>query len=86
MDQSQLVGWIFTICFIGVFFLCLLWLRGRMIRLDRMLDAGDIELLDKAGIKTEILNHAPTGSQILPYTPYVAIDTKNNQNNGEVQN
>jgi len=51
-----------------------------------MLEVGDIELLDKAGIKTEILNHAPTGSQILPYTPYVAIDMKNNQNSGEVQN
>ena len=44
-----------------------------MIRLDRMLEEGDIELLDKAGIKTEILNHAPAGSQILPYTPYVAM-------------
>ena len=39
-----------------------------------MLEKGDLELLDKAGIKTEVLNHAPTGSQILPYTPYVAVD------------
>ena len=73
MDSTQLIGWIFAIVFIGVFFLSLLWLRGRMIRLDRMLEEGDIELLDKAGIKTEILNHAPAGSQILPYTPYVAM-------------
>ena len=73
MDPTQLIGWIFAIVFIGFFFLSLLWLRGRMIRLDRMLEEGDIELLDKAGIKTEILNHAPAGSQILPYTPYVAM-------------
>tara|TARA_B100000287_G_C20165957_1_gene596206 strand:+ start:110 stop:358 length:249 start_codon:yes stop_codon:yes gene_type:complete len=73
MDSTQLIGWIFAIVFIGFFFLSLLWLRGRMIRLDRMLEEGDIELLDKAGIKTEILNHAPAGSQILPYTPYVAM-------------
>ncbi len=73
MDSTQLIGWVFAIVFIGVFFLSLLWLRGRMIRLDRMLEEGDIELLDKAGIKTEILNHAPAGSQILPYTPYVAM-------------
>ena len=74
MSSAQLVGWIFAIMFIGFFFLSLLWLRGRMITLDRMLDEGDIELLSKAGIKTEILNHAPVGSQILPYTRYVASD------------
>ena len=45
-----------------------------MITLDRMLDEGDIELLSKTGIQTEVLNHAPVGSQILPYTPYVASD------------
>ena len=74
MISAQLVGWFFAIMFIGFFFLSLLWLRGRMITLDRMLDEGDIELLNKAGIQTEILNHAPVGSQILPYTPYVASD------------
>ena len=72
MSSAQLVGWFFAIMFIGFFFLSLLWLRGRMITLDRMLDEGDIELLNKAGIQTEVLNHAPVGSQILPYTPYVA--------------
>ena len=82
MDSTQLIGWIFAIVFIGFFFLSLLWLRGRMIRLDRMLEEGDIELLDKAGIKTEILNHAPVGSQILPYTPYVAMtDIENESRN-----
>ena len=50
-----------------------------MITLDRMLDEGDIELLSKAGIKTEILNHAPVGSQILPYTPYIASDIIRNE-------
>jgi len=45
-----------------------------MITLDRMLNEGNVELLDKLGIQTEILNHAPVGSQILPYTPYVASD------------
>ena len=79
MSSAQLVGWIFAIMFIGFFFLSLLWLRGRMITLDRMLDEGDIELLSKAGIKTEILNHAPVGSQILPYTPYVASDKIRNE-------
>ena len=79
MSSAQLVGWIFAILFIGFFFLSLLWLRGRMITLDRMLDEGDIELLNKAGIKTEILNHAPVGSQILPYTPYVASDIIKNE-------
>lgn len=79
MDSTQLIGWIFAIVFIGFFFLSLLWLRGRMIRLDRMLEEGDIELLDKAGIKTEILNHAPVGSQILPYTPYVAMTEIENE-------
>tara|TARA_B100001989_G_scaffold71495_1_gene48733 strand:+ start:728 stop:976 length:249 start_codon:yes stop_codon:yes gene_type:complete len=74
MISAQLVGWFFAIMFIGFFFLSLLWLRGRMITLDRMLDEGDIELLNKAGIQTEVLNHAPVGSQILPYTPYVASD------------
>ncbi len=74
MSSAQLVGWFFAIMFIGFFFLSLLWLRGRMITLDRMLDEGDIELLNKAGIQTEVLNHAPVGSQILPYTPYVASD------------
>ena len=74
MISAQLVGWFFAIMIIGFFFLSLLWLRGRMITLDRMLDEGDIELLNKAGIQTEVLNHAPVGSQILPYTPYVASD------------
>ena len=43
MDSTQLIGWIFAIVFIGVFFLSLLWLRGRMIRLDRMLEEGEKE-------------------------------------------
>ncbi len=81
MDSAQLLGWIFAIGFIGIFFLGLLWLRGRAIRLDQMLENGDLELLDKAGIKTEVLNHAPTGSQILPYTPYVAVDVIEQNNN-----
>ena len=81
MDSTQLFGWILAIGFIGIFVLGLLWLRGRSIRLDQMLERGDLELLDKAGIKTEILNHAPTGSQILPYTPYVAVDTIERNNN-----
>ncbi len=81
MDSAQLLGWIFAIGFIGIFFLGLLWLRGRVIRLDQMLEMGDLELLDKAGIKTEVLNHAPTGSQILPYTPYVAVDAIEQNNN-----
>ncbi len=80
MDATQLIGWSLTIIFLGVFFLSLLWLRGRMITLDRMLDEGNIELLDKLGIQTEILNHAPVGSQILPYTPYVASDGMNTEN------
>ena len=75
MDSAQLFGWILAIGFIVIFFLSLLWLWGRAIRLDQMLEKGDLELLDKAGIKTEVLNHAPTGSQILPYTPYIAVDT-----------
>ena len=50
-----------------------------MISLDRMLDEGDIELLSKVGIQTEVLNHAPVGSQILPYTPYVASDVMQNE-------
>ena len=79
MNLAQLIGWVFAIIFIGFFFLSLLWLRGRMITLDRMLDEGDIELLTKAGIKTEVLNHAPVGSQILPYTPYVASDIIQNE-------
>lgn len=81
MDSTQLFGWILAIGFIGIFVLGLLWLRGRSIRLDQMLERGDLELLDKAGIKTEILNHAPTGSQILPYTPYVAVDSIEQNNN-----
>ncbi|MDP6857234.1 MAG: hypothetical protein QGH13_06865 [Candidatus Thalassarchaeaceae archaeon] len=79
MDSAQLFGWILAIGFIGIFFLGLLWLRGRVIRLDKMLENGDLELLEKTGIKTEVLNHAPNGSQILPYTPYVAIDVVNDE-------
>ena len=78
MNSAQLIGWAFAIIFIGFFFLSLLWLRGRMITLDRMLDEGNIELLSKAGIQTEVLNHAPVGSQILPYTPYIASDVMEN--------
>tara|TARA_B100001113_G_C20887255_1_gene525324 strand:+ start:368 stop:625 length:258 start_codon:yes stop_codon:yes gene_type:complete len=78
MDQSQVIGWVFAVGFIGLFFTVLLWLRGRIVRLNRMLDEGDVDLLNKAGIKTEILNHAPAGSQILPYTPYVAVDSIEN--------
>ena len=81
MNSAQLIGWAFAIIFIGFFFLSLLWLRGRMITLDRMLDEGNIELLSKAGIQTEVLNHAPVGSQILPYTPYIASDVM--QNDGQ---
>ena len=79
MNPAQLIGWVLAIIFIGFFFLSLLWLRGRMISLDRMLDEGDIELLSKVGIQTEVLNHAPVGSQILPYTPYVASDVMQNE-------
>lgn len=79
MNPAQLIGWVLAIIFIGVFFLSLLWLRGRMISLDRMLDEGDIELLSKVGIQTEVLNHAPVGSQILPYTPYVVSDVMQNE-------
>ena len=79
MDPAQLIGWVLAIIFIGFFFLSLLWLRGRMISLDRMLDEGDIELLSKVGIQTEVLNHAPVGSQILPYTPYVVSDVMQNE-------
>ena len=80
MEPAQLLGWIIAIGFIGIFFLGLLWMRGRMIRLDKMLEIGDLEVLEKTGIKTEVLNHAPTGSQILPYTPYVAVDAVNDEN------
>ena len=80
MDSTQLIGWILSIGFIAIFFLGLLWLRSRTIKLDKMLEIGDLELLSEAGIKTEILNHAPAGSQLLPYTPYVAIDTVEQQN------
>ena len=79
MNPAQLIGWVLAIIFIGFFFLSLLWLRGRMISLDRMLDEGDIELLSKVGIQTEVLNHAPVGSQILPYTPYVVSDVMQNE-------
>ena len=80
MEPAQLLGWIIAIGFIGIFFLGLLWMRGRMIRLDNMLEIGDLEVLEKKGIKTEVLNHAPIGSQILPYTPYVAVDVVNDEN------
>ena len=82
MDSAQLIGWVLAIGFIAVFFLALLWLRGRTVKLDKMLEIGDLELLKEAGIKTEILNHTPIGSQILPYTPYVAIETLE-QNNSQ---
>ena len=53
------VDWLVVNDNVSASFFSLLWLRGRMITLDRMLDEGNIELLDKLGIQTEILNHAP---------------------------
>ena len=36
-----------------------------------MLDEGDVEILNLGNVQSEILNHFPEGSQIIPYTPYI---------------
>ena len=50
-----------------------------------MLNNGDIEILNDRNIQSEVLNHFPEGSRIIPFTPYIAeSDEINPSTNGSI--
>tara|TARA_B100002052_G_scaffold297770_1_gene329323 strand:- start:1765 stop:2016 length:252 start_codon:yes stop_codon:yes gene_type:complete len=71
MDIASLIGWMLVLILFIVIIMGLLWMRGRSLRLEKMLDEGDVEILNLGNVQSEILNHFPEGSQIIPYTPYI---------------
>ena len=72
MDITGFIGWLLVLILFVVITVGLLWMRGRSLRLKKMLDERDLEILNVGNIQSEILNHFPKGSQIIPYTPYIA--------------
>ena len=72
MDITDLIGWLLVLILFVVLVLGLLWMRGRSLRLEQMLDVGDVEILKSGNTQSEVLNHLPEGSRIIPYTPYIA--------------
>ena len=71
MDIAGLIGWGLVLILFVVILMGLLWMRGRSLRLEKMLDEGDVGILNVGNIRSEVLNHFPEGSQIIPYTPYI---------------
>ena len=72
MDVVDLIGWLLVLILFMVLIIGLLWMRGRSLRLEQMLNEGDVEILNVGNTQSEVLNHLPVGSRIIPYTPYIA--------------
>ena len=71
MDVTSLIGWGLVLILFVVLSMGLLWMRGRSLRLEKMLNDGNVEILNEGNIQSEVLNHFPQGSRIIPYTPYI---------------
>ena len=85
MDPTNLIGWGLVLILFVVLSLGLLWMRGRSLRFEKMLNNGDIEILNDRNIQSEVLNHFPEGSRIIPFTPYIAeSDEINPSTNGSI--
>lgn len=85
MDPTNLIGWGLVLILFVVLSLGLLWMRGRSLRFEKMLNNGDIEILNDRNIQSEVLNHFPEGSRIIPFTPYIAeSDEINPSTNGSM--
>ena len=85
MDPTNLIGWGLVLILFVVLSLGLLWMRGRSLRFEKMLNNGDIEILNDRYIQSEVLNHFPEGSRIIPFTPYIAeSDEINPSTNGSM--
>ena len=85
MDSTNLIGWGLVLILFVVLSLGLLWMRGRSLRFEKMLNNGDIEILNDRNIQSEVLNHFPEGSRIIPFTPYIAeSDEINPSTNGSI--
>ena len=72
MDVTSLIGRGLVLILFVVLSMGLLWMRGRSLRLEKMLNDGNVEILNEGNIQSEVLNHFPEGSRIIPYTPYIA--------------
>tara|TARA_B100001250_G_C19249099_1_gene549936 strand:- start:179 stop:439 length:261 start_codon:yes stop_codon:yes gene_type:complete len=72
MDVVDLIGWLLVLILFIVLIMGLFWMRGRSLRLEEMLSQGDVEILNVENTQSEVLNHLPVGSRIIPYTPYIA--------------
>ena len=72
MDVVDLIGWLLVLILFVILIMGLLWMRGRSLRLEEMLSQGDVEILNVENTQSEVLNHLPVGSRIIPYTPYIA--------------
>ena len=72
MDVVDLIGWLLVLILFIVLIMGLFWMRGRSLRLEEMLRQGDVEILNVENTQSEVLNHLPVGSRIIPYTPYIA--------------
>jgi len=72
MDVVDLIGWLLVLILFVVLIIGLLWMRGRSLRFERMLNEGDVGILNIGNTQSEVLNHLPDGSRIIPYTPYIA--------------
>ncbi|CAI8177682.1 MAG: Uncharacterised protein [Methanobacteriota archaeon] len=72
MDVVDLIGWLLVLILFIVLIMGLFWIRGRSLRLEEMLSQGDVEILNVENTQSEVLNHLPVGSRIIPYTPYIA--------------
>ena len=85
MDPTNLIGWGLVLILFVVLSLGLLWMRGRSLRFEKMLNDGNIEILNDRNIQSEVLNHFPEGSRIIPFTPYIAeSDEINPSTNGSI--
>ena len=85
MDSTNLIGWGLVLILFVVLSLGLLWMRGRSLRFEKMLNDGNIEILNDRNIQSEVLNHFPEGSRIIPFTPYIAeSDEINPSTNGSM--
>ena len=83
MDATNLIGWGLVLILFIVISVGLLWMRGRSLRFEKMLNDGDIEILNDRNIQSEVLNHFPEGSQIIPYTPYIVESDEINPSTNE---
>ena len=84
MDVVNLIGWLLVLILFVVLIIGLLWMRGRSLRLEQMLNEGDVEILNVGNTQSEVLNHLPDGSRIIPYTPYIAETERINSSINEL--